>query len=213
MDQVRQFAREMALSFSIGGGASRTRVGVVRFDSSATVLSGLGEVTNNATDAIDAMEASLGSTNISDGLVAAQQVLESASTRAGVPRMVMIVTDGIQDNEFGGDSAAIAQSSKLKESGVTVFAIGFGSSVASTIQALASEPHDLYAYMGDNITAIKNHFSGRFCTFAFSPRLPPLPSPPPSLPPSPPTAGCADSCTFPSDGICDDGGLGSEYST
>ena len=41
-------------------------------------------------------------------------------------------------------------------------------------------------------------------------RLTPSPSPPPPVPPS--GAGCIDTCVFASDGDCDDGGPGAEYS-
>jgi hypothetical protein len=49
------------------------------------------------------------------------------------------------------------------------------------------------------------------------PRLPPPPSPPPypprlPPPPSPPPQACTETCSYASDGDCDDGGPGAEYS-
>jgi uncharacterized protein YegL len=186
MDQVKQFAREMALSFQLGGGTNGTQVGVVRFADSATVLSDLTGNEGNATEAINALQDDLGSTNISDGLRAAQRLLEGNGVRAGVPRVVMVLTDGKQSDSFGGDAHAIATSDSLKASGITVFAIGFGVALEATINALASEPHTLYAYVGASISAVRDHFAGRFCTLAFSPRPPTPPHPPPEPPPSPP---------------------------
>ena len=81
MDQVRQFAREMALSFQFGGGTNGTQVGVVRFADSAAVLSDLTGVADNATNAVNALQDDLGSTNISGGLVAAQSLLEGPGVR------------------------------------------------------------------------------------------------------------------------------------
>ena len=114
MADVRQFAYEMALSFVLGTGGGGTQVGVVSFADSASVLTNLTGVSETATDAIAGMLGQLGKTNISDGLLAAEDMLTGPSARSGVAKVVMILTDGQQSNEYGGDGAAVQQAQSLK---------------------------------------------------------------------------------------------------
>ena len=65
-------------------------------------------------DAIAGMLGQLGKTNISDGLLAAEDMLTGPSARSGVAKVVMILTDGQQSNEYGGDGAAVQQAQSLK---------------------------------------------------------------------------------------------------
>lgn len=171
MDQVRQFSYEVALSFAYTGATSSstgTQVAVVRFANAASVLTDLTSSAATATSAISALEDDLGNTNISDGLRVAHELLTTGpNVRANVAtRVVMVLTDGKQSKEYGGDAHAIAMSAALKASGINVFAVGFGQAVEATIQALASEPHALYAYTAAGISSVREHFAGRFCTLA-----------------------------------------------
>ena len=50
----------------------------------------------------------------------------STASRSGVPRLMLLMTDGKQNGVFGGDRQAISTASAVKQAGVMVVSVGFG---------------------------------------------------------------------------------------
>ena len=67
----------------------------------------------------------------------------------------MILSDGEQNTGFGGSAGAIADAQALKDAGIIVFAVGFGTVQQSTLNGIASTPSSRYAYLGGDIAAIQ----------------------------------------------------------
>ena len=94
-----------------------------------------------------------------------------------VQQWILILTDGEQNRQYGGDQGAISTAETVKNAGVTVVAVGFGGSDTQTLNAMATAPASLYSYRGSSIADVQAHLSS-MCTIIASPRQPPPPSPP-----------------------------------
>ena len=104
-----------------------------------------------------------GHTSISDGLAKGLQVLHGVFARAGVPKMLLLLTDGRQTVD-GDDATAIAQAEAVKAAGVHVVAAGFGGADAATMKAIASAPASENAFLGGTVDDIQAHFAdGKLC--------------------------------------------------
>ena len=203
---VLEFATELVLQLDFGANAAR--VGLVEFDDESTILSNL---THNTTAMLAAManaQQAQGWTSISSGLAAGLAVLTAGDGSRTRPKVLVVMTDGGQSPQFGGDAAAIAQAAAVRAAGVEIFGIGFGTANPATIVAISSAPASHYAYTTADMATVRDHFHGRFCSLVISPRAPPPPSPPPAPPSMPPV--CLNTCMYASDSTCSDGGPGSE---
>ena len=118
-------------------------MGLVEFHHDAAVLSGLTSSFGSLESALEGASAAGGLTSVSDGLSAGLGVVVGAGSRAGVPRAMLLLTDGVQTAD-GDDSDAIAEASVVKAAGVQLIAVGFGSARAATLSAIASSPSTFY---------------------------------------------------------------------
>ena len=55
-------------------------------------------------------------------------------------KIVLLLSDGEQSEEYGGQAAAAAGADAAKAESVTIFAWGFGEVSQSTLEVLASDP-------------------------------------------------------------------------
>jgi hypothetical protein len=196
--QLLEFARE--LIFQLQFGANAARVGLVEFDSTATILSYLSSDPNAVLSALATAQQPSGGTSISSGLASGLTVLQAGGSWGIRPKVLLLLTDGF------GDSGTNAQAATVRAAGVQIFGVGFGSANPATIAAISSSPASIYAFTAADMAMVRNHFHGQFCSMIISlhaPRAPPLAPPPPSpslppprappppspsLPPSPPPA-------------------------
>eukprot|EP00947_MAST-08B_sp_MAST-8B-sp1_P001494 g1494.t1 len=124
--KVRDFARGLMSPFVISD--QYTKFGVVWFATDAHLRAGLtGDATAIAT-AIDLEDETRATdivpfTDIDAGMRKAKQELD-ANGRAGVPKLVVLVTDGI-----GSDPTTVV--SQLKGAGVHITTVGFGTGISS----------------------------------------------------------------------------------
>lgn len=83
--------------------------------------------------------------------------------RPGVTRILIVLTDG---ESYNAEKTKIA-AAKLKEDGITVFAVGIGGQTdQSELAAIASEPKDKYMYQVGNyelLTTIKENLAMTAC--------------------------------------------------
>ena len=69
-------------------------------------------------------------------------------------RVILLLTDGEQTDDFGGSEAAIATADEVKAKGNELFAVGFGTAELSTLEAMASLPIATHAFLGDNVQEV-----------------------------------------------------------
>lgn len=133
-------AQNAALTFLSELNPKGAQVAVVSFDTNATVLQPLTTDLRGVVRAIGRLKAG-GQTNYVDALYKGRQELTGASSRPGVPRVVVMMTDGKPTTTDGLDAAA----QSLKATGATVYTIGLGSTINDDIlkNTVASRP-DLY---------------------------------------------------------------------
>ena len=145
---VRNFAADLVRQLEIG--PDNTRVGLIRFGSSASVMFHLNRYQEKSSllRAISNVGYSGGSTNTPAGLItllsAFNTVYGARPLRDGIPRVAIVVTDG-RSNEGGGPPATIAAANAIHDNNIIAYAVGVGSSVLITeLNAIASNPDNQY---------------------------------------------------------------------
>ena len=126
------FVRELLSQFSLSA-ESGAQVGLVEFSNDAATLTELSASSAAVSLALDGASAAGGGTSVSDGLALGLSVLSGAAARPGVPRTLLLLTDGVQTVD-GDDSTAIAQAGVVKAAGVSVVAVGFGGAAEATMR-------------------------------------------------------------------------------
>ncbi|KOO35767.1 hypothetical protein Ctob_016479, partial [Chrysochromulina tobinii] len=149
--QGLEFARELILQLDFGANASR--VGVVEFDDTATILSSLSSDPNVVLAALATAQQANGGTSISSGLASGLAVLQAGGSWATRSKVLLLLTDGEQNPQYGGAAAAIAQAATVRAAGVQIFGVGFGTANPATIAAISSSPASIYAFTAANIGA------------------------------------------------------------
>ena len=183
---LKALAKQLVSQYALG--AEETRFGVVSFNESATTRVGWSTDEAEINAGIDAMEAD-GKTSISAGLEAAGQLFNDS--RDNARKVVLLVADGEQSEELGGDTAAIDAAKVIKGNGATVFAWGFGQANLTTLQRVSTDPSK--ALFVTSVTELSNYsyvagLEAAVCDESPPPSLPPSPPPPTTTttPPSPP---------------------------
>jgi len=189
---ARIFARAIANQLDLGpavGGEAHSAMTVITFSTSATVNLPFSQGTNAAAVYATISRIGTGSmafnggTNINAGLNQAMPDLLGLGD-AYLP-VVLVFTDGQQGSSYGGNAGAIATANRLKAAGITVFAVGYGSSVStSTLNAMASAPQETHSFVGSTMAELTARFASSLCSDIASASPSPPPSPP--LPPPPP---------------------------
>ena len=151
---VINFAANLVRQLQIG--PDNTRVGLVRFATSATVLFHLNAYQNDSSllQAIANVPYSSGSTNTPAGLIT---LLSEFSTeygarplQQGIPRVAIVVTDG-RSNRGGGPPATIAAANDLHANNIIAYAVGVGDSILmDELNAIASDPDSQYVCLLSN---------------------------------------------------------------
>ncbi len=141
-ETMKTFGRELVGSFEIGPSAAT--VGMVQFSSEGVgrVEIELSDSRIDVNNAIEAMVQLGGATDIQEGIALGASMLQSRG-RAGVPKVMILLTDG-EHNEVG-DPAAEAAAAKSQGTLIFGVAVGPGPDIAQ-INAIASDPDATYVY-------------------------------------------------------------------
>jgi len=137
----KAFAKKLVSQYALGEDA--TRFSVVSFASIATTRVGWSYDAAVINAGIDEMSAD-GKTSISDGFKATGQLFADYG-RVGATKIVLLLSDGEQSDRFAADGKTPLQTvldaaTLVKDSGVTVFAWGFGKKVAlTTLEMIATD--------------------------------------------------------------------------
>ncbi|HUN07214.1 MAG TPA: VWA domain-containing protein [Aggregatilineales bacterium] len=157
-ENIRNFTRGLINSFNINATATGTRIGLVRFTSTATLISGLSTNRTTLLSLLQGMQQGSGATAIQLGLNTANTALASARP-APIPKVIVVLTDGIQGTPPGlpppnlaTDAAAI-----IRGQGVNIYTVGVGGTQdAATLSGIASDPDGTYARQIGDINTIVN---------------------------------------------------------
>lgn len=112
-------------------------IGLVKYNTSATLVSNLGTSENQIKNDIDQLSAG-GGTDIGEGIKAAQNELSnSENTRSDAPNFIVVLANG--DTRGGGAEATTA-----KQNGSTIFGLPYGSgaNVQDFSSIAGTEPND-----------------------------------------------------------------------
>lgn len=149
--------REAAVALVNSLPAGNTSVGIVEFDSDASVLRTIVSLSSNLASviaAINNVDAS-GGTNIPSGIDAATAQLTGAGHTAGRPQHMVVMSDGsTSGNPSTSAAAAIA-------AGVdAVHSIALPGSVVSVMQGIATSGNGTFLNATTNLQALIDVFSG-----------------------------------------------------
>lgn len=136
-DAARSFLDLLALE---GEG---DQAALLSFNNRAQVLTGLGDDRGRLEAALQAIALERG-TRIDLAIEAATEVFGSDEARPGNNRVLILMTDGQPDG--GTDADTIAAATRAGASGITLYAIGFGSGVSDDfLRQLTSRPENYLA--------------------------------------------------------------------
>lgn len=143
---------------------SRHQVGVVAFESSASLVQGL------ASDAAVVRAAIAGiprppflgfATNITAGINTAQAELASARHRPESQPVLILLSDGQHNAPFGGAPGPAAEAAKAAGTLIVTIGLGVDASASAALRAMASRP-ELYfpAPTGDDLAGVYREIAG-----------------------------------------------------
>ena len=138
---MRDFVKSIISNFEIG--ADKTRVGVIRYASSASIVISLGSV-NNAlllNTSIDNIAFTSGGTATHLALNLLEDAFSNARVNEGVPRIAIVFTDGVSNSPSSTVQAARA----IHAANIVVYSFGIGSGVNNNeLNAIASSSNNVF---------------------------------------------------------------------
>ena len=146
---MKTFVANLTKSFQIGRDA--THVGVITFSSTARIEVPIGSINDSQSlvNAINSIVYTRGGTSTHTALDLALSVLTNNSrSNEGVPRIVVLLTDGYSNSQF----LTINSATKVHDANIQVYSFGIGLNVnEAELLAIASE--ESYVYHINNFTA------------------------------------------------------------
>ena len=166
--QMRGLALAIIAQFQVGRSAAR--IGYVDFSTGAAVRIDLTHREGRVTNAINLYSPSQNSrTAISSGLdLAAAQLASARSARPTARTVALLITDGVNSAEYGGDAAAIRSAQRLKSAGGLLISVGFGGADPATIAHMASTPSSQYSFYGQSFGQVEGQL-GSTCRLITAP--------------------------------------------
>ena len=138
---MKNFVNNIISNFEIG--ADKTRVGVIRFASSASIVIPLGSI-NNATvlnTSISNISYTRGNTYTNLALNLLHTAFNNSRTSEGIPRVAIVFTDGRSNSP--NSTAPVAQ--LVHDTGIVVYSFGIGSGIDTTeLNTIASSSRNVF---------------------------------------------------------------------
>ena len=165
----KDFAKALMSPFKMD--PAFTRAGVAFFDSDASLSLSLTSDVTAVAAAID-LSTGTGGTFMGAGLAIAQTELKNA--RAGVPQLVVLVTDG---QDTSNEDQTRARATQMKNDGIHIMTVGFTTGVdEDALKALASKrgnttlPDYHYAPSADKLGSILEELATETCIIVTPPK-------------------------------------------
>ena len=138
---MKNFVKSVISNFEIG--ADKTRVGVIRFASSASIVILLGSI-NNATvlnTSISNIFYTGGNTYTNLALNLLHTAFNNSRTSEGIPRVAIVFTDGRSNSPSLTTQAA----QLVHDAGIVVYSFGIGSGIDTTeLNTIASSSRNVF---------------------------------------------------------------------
>ncbi|KAK3726333.1 hypothetical protein QZH41_008963, partial [Actinostola sp. cb2023] len=166
--KCKKFVKDMAKSFEIS--ESGTHVGIVLFSSIPTVVFNFKKYYDVASieKAIDGMVQPKRKTHIGSALEMTKSDLFDASSRPSVRRILIVMTDGIsQDNATNAARA-------VRDIGVTIFTLGIGTKYwIKELNEIATDPDEDHVFTSgfDELDKMAELIKDKACKVHFVSRL------------------------------------------
>ena len=165
---MKTFVKNVVSNFEIGD--SKTRVGIIRYSSSASIILPLGAIntTTQLSNFIDNVGYSSGGTATHSALNLLPTAFSTARTDQGIPRVAIVFTDGRSNSP-----TSTAQAAKLVHAtGISVYSFGIGSGVDITeLNAIASSSSNVFlisSFSSSQFAAILLPLRTTACTSKFA---------------------------------------------
>ena len=138
---MKDFIISIVSNFEIG--TDKTRVGVIRYATSASIVIPLGSVNNalQLNNSITNISYTSGGTATHLALNLLDAAFSNARTSEGVPRVAIVFTDG----QSSSQSLTIQAAQAVHSTGIVVYSFGIGSSANNNeLNAIASSSNNVY---------------------------------------------------------------------
>ena len=132
---MKDFVANMLSNFTIG--PDDTRVGVIRFASSPSIVIPLGSINtySQLATAVRSITYTAGGTNTHTALNLLTTAFSTARVSEGIPRVAAVFTDGLSNNP----SATVQAAQAIHSAGIHVYSFGIGSGISNAeLVAIAS---------------------------------------------------------------------------
>lgn len=134
---VISFAREVVNQFQMG--TTKAQIALVEFHTTVTTHSALTPSLTTIVAALDNAPPVGSATFLSGGIDGGQAAATGAGARAGVEKVMILLSDGVQ-TVGGDDNTAIAAAATAKAAGTKLISVGFGDVSLVTLGDIASQP-------------------------------------------------------------------------
>ena len=151
-NRMKDFSNGLVDSFAVSDAAAR--IGVVQFSGQGQGRLEIGLSGNAAAvhGAISGMVQIEGFTDIQEGLALGQGEI-AANGRAGVPHIIILLTDGQQE---GAPGDPVAEAAAARAAGTQIYAVGVGGGPnVDQLNAIASDPDSTYVYTVPDFTSLQ----------------------------------------------------------
>ena len=166
---VKNFLKNITSKFNIGD--NKTRVGIIEFSESASVVLPLGAINNisqlsNFIDSI-AYQYTGNETRADLALNLLSTAFGTARTNQGIPQVAVVLTDGISD-DFTLTLKLDEAAKSVHATGITVYALGIGSEVGinelDTIATSSSNVFSIANFSVDEFASVSLRLRTAVCT-------------------------------------------------
>ena len=163
---IRNFVNTFVNTLEIG--PTRSQVGVIRYSGSAQVLFNLNTYSDRTSlmSAVSNIRYTRGGTDTADALylLAIQGFVGARPLSEGVPRVAIVVTDGMSNNP--AETVIAAQALRQNEL-ITTYAVGIGGANITELNAIATKPN-LVRFIGSfgatEVQRLQEGLNERTCT-------------------------------------------------
>ena len=162
---MKNFMKNVISNFNIGDDG--TRIGIIRYASSASIILSLGSInnTNGLNTFIDNIVYTGGGTATHSALNLLSIAFNTSRTDQGIPRVAIVFTDG--QSNYPTLTAQAAQSVHAS-TGIIVYSFGIGSGVnTNELNTIASSPSNVFlisSFSADDFAALLLPLRTTACT-------------------------------------------------